>query len=175
MTGSPQGKVAEVTNDDLPPWLQSADDARLLLLDLAARAESSGRYFDETPGDFGTSASPKFTFVDGDCDLRNGAGLLVVTGTLSMSGNASFDGVILVLGEGAMTRNGGGNGDIMGAIVVAKFDREWPADENDEEHPFLAPTFQTNGGGNSTVQYNSTNVNNAMSSLGNRVLGVHEF
>ncbi len=175
VTDSPQGKVAQITNSDLPPWLRSANDARSLLLDLAARAESSGRYFTETPDDFGTSGSPQFTFVDGDCDLRNGAGLLVVTGRLSMSGNANFNGVILVLGEGEMTRNGGGNGDILGAIVVAKFDRTWPAEDNDEEHPFLAPSFQTNGGGNSTVQYNSTSVNDAMSTMGSRILGVHEY
>lgn len=176
VTSNPQGKVAQLTNSDLPEWLQDANAARALLLDLAAKASGMGRYFkDAQPGDFGTSANPKLTFCDGDCDLSNGAGLLVVTGTLTMKGNASFDGLILVLGEGAMTRNGGGNGDIMGALVVAKFARTWPASENNQPHPFLAPTFDTNGGGNSTVQYNSTNVNNAMNSLGNRVLGVQEL
>lgn len=175
VTSSPQGKVAQLTDDDLPPWLQSADDGRALLLDFAARAQATGRYFTGTPSDFGSSSNPQFTFVEGDCDLRDGAGLLVVTGTLTMSGNANFKGVILVLGEGAMTRNGGGNGDILGALVVAKFARTWPADENDVEHPFLAPTFQTNGGGNSTVQYNSSYVNDAMSSIGSRIRGVHEF
>jgi hypothetical protein len=91
-----------------------------------------------------------------------------------LSGNANFNGIILVLGEGAMTRNGGGNGDILGAIVVAKFDRTWPPEENDEEHPFLAPTFQTSGGGNSTVQYDSVKVANALKVLGIRPLGVQE-
>jgi hypothetical protein len=63
----------------------------------------------------------------------------------------------------------------MGAIVVAKFARTWPSSENNQPHPFLAPTFDTNGGGNSTVQYNSVNINNAMGSLGNRLLGVQEY
>jgi hypothetical protein len=175
VTTNPQGKVAEIPNSDLAPWLRDPNEARALLVDLAAKADDEGRYFTSTPSDFGTAASPKFTFVDGDCDLRDGGGLLVVTGTLSMSGNANFSGIILVLGTGAMTRNGGGNGDILGAIVVASFARTWPASENNQAHPFLAPTFQTNGGGNSNVQYNSVNVNNAMNVLGNRILGVREF
>jgi hypothetical protein len=172
VTGNAE-KVADVTAD-LMPWLQSADAARALLIELAAMAASSDRYFTSTPADYGSDSEPKFTFVDGDADLRDGTGLLVVTGTLSMSGNANFNGIILVLGEGAMTRNGGGNGDILGAVVVAKFDRTWPADENDEEHPFLSPTFQTNGGGNSTVQYDSVKVDNALKVLGFRVFGVQE-
>jgi hypothetical protein len=175
VTSNPQGKVSQLTNSDIPAWLQNANDARALLLDLAARADGMGRYFTSQPTDFGSAASPKLTFVDGDCDLSNGGGLLVVTGELTMKGNANFSGLILVLGKGEMTRNGGGNGDILGAIVVAKFARTWPASENNQPHPFLAPVFDTNGGGNSTVQYNSTNVNNAMNSLGNRILGVQEF
>ncbi len=167
-------KVSNIANGDLMPWLQSADSARALLVELAAMAESTDRYFTGTPTDYGSDSEPKLTFVDGDADLSDGTGLLVVTGTLSMSGNATFNGIILVLGEGAMTRNGGGNGDILGAVVVAKFDRTWPPEENDEEHPFLAPTFQTNGGGNSTMQYDSVKVTNALKVLGIRVVGVQE-
>jgi hypothetical protein len=174
ITASPQGNVANIANSDLAPWLQSADSARALLLDLQAQGQSTGRYFTSTPSDLGSSSDPKFTFVDGNCSMGSGAGLLVVTGTLTMSGNSSFDGVILVLGNGSLVRNGGGNGDILGAMVVAKFDRTWPTSENSQPHPFLAPTFDTNGGGNSNVQYNSSNVNNAMNSLGNRLLGVIE-
>ncbi|HEX3558559.1 MAG TPA: hypothetical protein VHU19_05120 [Pyrinomonadaceae bacterium] len=176
VTANPQGKVAQITNSDLSPWLQSADSARALLTDLQAKAQSMGRYYTSAPADLGTSASPKFTFIDGDASLSDGAGLLVVTGTLTMGGNASFSGIILVLGDGGtMTRNGGGNGDILGAIVVAKFARTWPASENGQPHPFLAPTFDTSGGGASTVQYDSTEVNRAMNALGSRLLGVREF
>jgi hypothetical protein len=175
VTDNPQGKVAQIANSDLSTWLQSADNARTLLDSLQAQATSTGRYFTSTPADLGSSSSPQFTFVNGDCSLGSGAGLLVVTGNLTMSGNASFSGIILVLGDGAMLRNGGGNGDILGAIVVAKFARTWPASENGQSHPFLAPSFDTNGGGNSTVQYDSTEVNKAMNVLGNRLLGMREF
>jgi hypothetical protein len=175
VTTNPQGQTAVVPNSDLMPWLQDPDQARALLVDLAAQAKSAGRYFTGSPTDVGTTSAPKFTFVDGNANVSDGAGLLVVTGTLTMGGNANWNGVILVLGDGNLDRNGGGNGDILGAIVVAKFARTWPSSENGTAHPFLAPSYSTSGGGNSTVQYSSSAVSNAMNSMGNRVLGVSEY
>lgn len=175
VTNNPQGKTAVVPDSDLMPWLKDPDMARSLLDDLAAQAKGSGRYFTSAPADTGTTASPKFTFIDGDASVSDGAGMLVVTGRLTMGGNASFNGVILVLGKGELDRNGGGNGDVLGAIVVAKFARTWPSSEDSQPHPFLAPTFSTSGGGNSTVQYSSSAVANAMNTMGNRVLGVSEY
>ena len=58
-----------------------------------------------------------------------------------MRGNTDFKGAILVLGKGELIRNGGGNGDILGGITVAAFGRQ--------SGNFTAPTFHTNGGGNS--------------------------
>lgn len=85
-----------------------------------------------------------------------------------MSGNPSFEGLILVLGEGSVNRNGGGNGNIYGSITVAKFDRNGSGG-------FLAPTFTTNGGGNSTLQYDSDAVRKALNAAGPLVMGVREF
>ena len=117
----------------------------------------------------GTTGDPKLTFVDGDVDLgpgNQGTGLLVVTGNVTMHGNTSFDGVILVLGGGTVNRNGGGNGTISGGIIVAKFD---------STGDFQAPTFTTNGGGNSTIQYDSNSVRDATTTVpGYQVLGVVE-
>jgi hypothetical protein len=175
VTTNPQGQTAVVPDSDLMPWLRDPDQARALLIDLAAQAKSAGRYFTSSPSDTGTTSAPKFTFVDGNASVSDGAGLLIVTGTLTMGGNASFNGVILVLGEGNLDRNGGGNGDVLGAIVVAKFARTWPSSENNIAHPFLAPSYNTSGGGNSTVQYSSSAVNTAMNTMGNRVLGVSEY
>jgi hypothetical protein len=96
----------------------------------------------------------------------DGAGFLVVTGTLTMRGNTNFKGAILVLGKGILIRNGGGNGEILGGITIAAFDRTAGG--------FLAPTFLTNGGGNSNVQYDSTSVNTGLTS-GRNVSGIREF
>ncbi|MGZ5435172.1 MAG: hypothetical protein ACXWID_10205 [Pyrinomonadaceae bacterium] len=158
-------KAQNLTNPELPTWLRTADEARAFLAEQKANAISEGRYFGSYSGNSGTSDEPVFTFVDGDCNLDGGAGLLIVTGNLTLSGNPSFDGIILVLGDGHVQRNGGGNGDIYGALVVAKFG---------DTGGFLQPFFDTNGGGNSLMKYDSAAVRRAMGLSGPRVLGVHE-
>ena len=85
-----------------------------------------------------------------------------------MNGNPSFNGLILVLGAGDVERDGGGNGDILGAMAVARFNQNGNG-------PFLAPTFNTNGGGNSDMKYDSNAVRQATNVAGLRVLGVHEY
>ncbi|MGH9957330.1 MAG: hypothetical protein ACREBC_09395 [Pyrinomonadaceae bacterium] len=167
-------QVAQFDNSDLPSFLQTADNARAFLDIMQATAQANGRYFTSTPASFGTSANPKLTFVDGDADLFSGAGLLIVTGTLTLSGPPSFNGLILVLGKGAITRDGGGNGDIYGGIIIASFERTWPAAENNDPHPFLSPTYTTGGGGNSTVGFDSAEIDRALSIAGLRVMAIRE-
>ena len=160
--------AATVSMSSLPAWLQSADEARTFLADQQANAIMQGRYFTSFSGYSGSDAAPALTFVDGDCTLDGGAGLLIVTGNLEMNGNPSFSGLIVVLGNGSVNRDGGGNGNIYGAIVVARLNRTGPGG-------FLAPTFLTNGGGNSTVQNDSNARRKAENLSGPRVLGVHEY
>jgi len=115
-------------------------------------------------GPVGTNASPQITYVDGDFNFGNGsgAGILVVTGTLSFTGNASFNGLILVIGQGAVSESGGGNGGFNGTIFIAK--------THSSTSPYLelvtlaSPLFSWNGGGNSDIQYNScwANIGNNM-------------
>jgi hypothetical protein len=155
---------------ETPSFLDSVTKARAYLDAMQAKAQTLNRYMQPT------SSSPltindsvnaaMFTFVDGDCTLQNGSGFLVVTGTLTMRGNTNFKGVILVLGKGELIRNGGGNGDILGGITIAAFGRT--------SGNFTAPTFHTNGGGNSTIQYDSAALRNGLAS-GTSVSGVREF
>ncbi len=152
-----------------PNFLDKPDKARAYLNGLQAKAQSVGRYFNPGAGSITINDaidSPMYTFVDGDCTLASGSGFLVVTGTLTMRGNTDFRGVILVLGEGVLIRNGGGNGEILGGITIAKFNRT--------AGDFLSPTFHTNGGGNSNVQYDSASVRRGLGSATN-VAGVREF
>lgn len=168
-------KTAQVGASDLPEWLQNADAARSFLNDMQIVARSMGRYYTSFSGQAGTTTSPQFTFVNGDATLDGGAGLLIVTGDLIMNGNPSFNGVVLVLGGGSINRNGGGNGNIYGSIFVAKFARSWPASENGLSHPFLAPVFNTNGGGNANLEYDSEWVQKAKDALGDIVRDVREY
>ncbi|HET9527896.1 MAG TPA: pilus assembly PilX N-terminal domain-containing protein [Pyrinomonadaceae bacterium] len=164
-----------VGNDDLPSWLQTADKAREFLNELQLAARSMGRYFTSFSGIAGTTAAPKFTFVNGNATLDGGAGLMVVTGNLIMNGNPTFSGVILVLGEGTINRDGGGNGNVLGSIYVAKFARSWPASENGLPHPFLAPAFHTGGGGTANLEYDSLWVEKAKDAVGDIVRDIREY
>lgn len=106
-------------------------------------------------GTVGTDANPQITYVNGDFNYGNasGAGVLIVTGTLSFNGNASFDGLILVIGQGAMVESGGGSGGFNGSVFLAKTHSSTPP------YPELTtlgtPTISWNGGGNGFIQYNS--------------------
>lgn len=168
-------KTAQIPVNNLPSFLSSADNARTFLNEMQVVARSLGRYYTSFSGQAGTNASPEVTFVNGNATISGGAGLLVVTGDLVLDGNPNFNGVILVLGEGTINRNGGGNGNILGAIFLARFARSWPASENGLSHPFLAPTFITNGGGNADLRYDSNWVQKAKDALGDIVRDVREY
>jgi hypothetical protein len=159
-------KAQNVANSDLPQWLRSADEARAFLAEQKSNAITQGRYFNSFSGTSGSSTDPAFTFVDGDCTLDGGGGLIIVTGNLIMKGNPSFDGLILVLGNGHVERDGGGNGDIFGAVTVARFN---------STGGFLPPYFDTNGGGTSLMQYDSAAISKALNVSGPRVMGIHEY
>ena len=170
-------KVGVLGDDDTTPgtvetpwYLESADRARAYLNSLQSKAQSTGRYIQPAPGSETTVNhsvnSPMFTFVDGDCSLMEGSGVLVVTGRLTMRGNVNFKGVILVLGKGELIRAGGGSGEIYGGITIAAFDRTAGG--------FTKPTFLTNGGGKSTMQYDSAALSNAIAA-GTNVSGIREF
>lgn len=164
-----------VANNDLPSWLQTADKARTFLTDMQLVARSMGRFFTSLDGVAGTEATPKFTFVNGNVNLDGGAGILIVTGTLNLNGNPTFKGIILVLGEGKILRDGGGSGNIWGSIYVARFARSWPSSENGLSHPFLAPTFVTDGAGTSNLKYDSVWVSQARDALGDIVRDIREY
>lgn len=160
---------------DLPWWLHTADEARTFLTDMQLVGRSMGRYYTSYSGMAGSTASPAFTFVNGNVTLDGGAGVLIVTGNLVLNGNAVFNGIILVLGEGTITRDGGGMGTILGSIYVAKFARSWPSNENDQPHLFLAPVVNIGGGGTANFIYDSAWVQKAKDALGDIVLDIREY
>jgi len=68
------------------------------------------------------SSSSRVVMIDGDWVLGapvNEEGMLLVTGTLTMHGAADWSGLIMVIGEGQFLRNGAGNGEILGGVMVA--------------------------------------------------------
>jgi hypothetical protein len=173
VSNSPQVQV--VPDSDLPDWLTTADKARSFLNDMQIVARSMGRYYTSFSGIAGTTTKPEFTLVNGNATIDGGAGLLIVTGNLILQGNPNFNGVILVIGEGTINRDGGGNGNVFGSIYVARFARSWPSSENGLPHPFLAPVFHTDGGGTANLEYDSEWVQKAKDALGDIVRDIREY
>lgn len=177
----PRLAVLDLPNDPhpsgvKPPWfLRTANEARAFLVESEALARACaapgspcsmrGAVVSSLSGAAGTVASPQFTVVKGNCSLDSGAGLLIVTGNLTMNGNPNFQGLILVLGEGRVFKTGGGNGNTMGAMMIARFGGTGG---------FLEPTFLVTGAGNSIHQYDSRATLNAMVMSGPSVLGIAE-
>jgi Tfp pilus assembly protein PilX len=110
----------------------------------------------------GNTSDQQVVVVRGDFTMTgdaadNGAGILVVTGTLNLYGSPNYTGLILVIGEGYLHRFSGGplysDGIFNGAIILAKTTGGLLG----------SPYFDVDGNGNGTIQYCSTAVDNAFS------------
>ena len=103
-----------------------------------------------------------FIFVDDDITLgpANGAGLIVITGTVTFNGNFSWNGIMLVIGEGQINRSGGGGEVILGTIIVADVagaDNIY-GNADDCGSGFEPPSWDTSGGGNATISFCGQNI-----------------
>jgi Tfp pilus assembly protein PilX len=172
----PAVNVAVKNTTSTPDFLVSADAARAFLTRMETLAKMEDRYYTSLNGYAGSYSpyTPLYTFVDGNCNLDGGAGLLIVTGDLVLNGGVNFKGLILVLGNGRVTKSGGGGSDEFGSFMVARFARTWPSSENGQSHPFLAPFFDVSGSGNSSIQSHSQVEEEAKETTGRIVLGIAE-
>ncbi len=162
--------AAAVPNSGLPSYLRSTAAMQAAAIAGAAQSPATATYLAT-----GGSGNPTgFTFVNGDYTMGSGtgSGLLIVTGELTTNGGTDFNGVCIVVGAGYVNRNGGGGGAFYGANFIARVD--WPA-QSPAWTNFGAPFFQFNGGGNATMQYDSSAVANALQLLPAPVLGVSEY
>jgi len=134
------------------------------------------------PTNLGTPGSPVTNVVNGDLTIGgSGAGVLLVTGQLTLNGNFSWDGLILVIGEGAIVKNGGGNATVNGAMFAANlysdakagtsgpgaypgYSTKIPLGASPNNPPGI-PFFNWNGGGTATVQYDSCWIQSVNQSL----------
>jgi len=121
------------------------------------------------PTNLGTPSSPVVNVVNGDLTISgSGAGVLLVTGTLTLHGNFSWNGLILVIGEGAVVKDGGGGATLNGAMFAANLYTGNPGVSGPGAYPAYPtrialgannppgkPFFGWNGGGNATLQYDS--------------------
>jgi hypothetical protein len=120
-----------------------------------------------------SAQNPMVVVVNGNFNLHGngtGYGLLVVTGILDYDPDASWNGVILVIGRGIFTSTKQGAGAINGAVFVAQ--------TRDPTGKLLSTmgqsTFTQTGGGHG-IQYSSASVNATKNLMPYQVLSFREI
>jgi hypothetical protein len=131
-------------------------------------------------GSSGMSASnPMTVVVNGDLDLTSwrhvGYGLLLVTGTLVYDPDASWEGIVLVMGKGVVTGSGMGIGGFDGTMLVAQSRN--PVSGTVLPDPNLGAssvTFASNMGGYG-IHFNSCMIQQAFSPTKYKILSFREI
>jgi hypothetical protein len=175
---SPAG-VPNVGIVSLPPILQTPGGLQTLVNSITQSSDlvlspSPGTVADQNSLPSAMSASnPKIVVVNGDFNLHGngtGYGLLLVTGTLDYDPDASWNGLILVIGQGTFTSSRRGIGVINGAVFVAQ--------TLDASGHLLAnlgySSFTQTGGGNG-IQYSSSWVKATQALMTYQVLSFREI
>ena len=117
----------------------------------------------------GMSASNPMTIViNGDLTFNGwqstGYGLLLVTGTFTFDPDATWNGIVLVIGQGKVYSHQGGNGQFNGAVFLASSD------------PLVAPFFDfTSSSGSNGIYYSSCWIQAAMPTMPYKILSFHEI
>lgn len=123
-----------------------------------------------TTVDMTPSTNPPITFINGDWSNCSGTGILLVTGTLTCSGNTSYTGLIFVIGTGKLQGNGGGNGQYTGAIWIAKI--------KDSSGNLLSTPgeaiYDWNGGGGNGIVYDPSWYSKLAMAFGYRIIAQRE-
>ena len=130
-------------------------------------------------GSIGGASDYRIVVVNGDATVGPGTGygVLLVRGALSISGNLTWYGLILVIGQGEIHWNGGGNGEIQGGMFLAKT-RDTPSVSSPlgDLLPMRGDVIADfNGGGGSGILYNTLTIENAMGRLPYVPMSITEY
>jgi hypothetical protein len=105
-------------------------------------------------GNYGDPSKYKVAVVNGDVNLGpgNGYGILLARGNVIVTGNFSWNGLILIIGQGVLHWNALGNGTVNGGIFIARtraLDGTLLNSRGDITADF-------NGGGGTGIRYNTS-------------------
>lgn len=177
---SPVG-VPNVGPVTLPAALQTPSGLDSLVQSIAQNADlvltpSRGAALDQRSLPSNMSATnPMVIVVNGNFNLHGngtGYGLLVVTGTLDYDPDASWNGVILVIGEGAFTSSKAGIGAINGAVFVAQ---THDSSGNRLPDPYVGYSSFTQSGGGLGIHYSSSWVKASEALMPYQILSFREI
>jgi len=108
----------------LPPNLQKPSTLDALAQTITQSADVKLPGPNLPNNNMGSATNPLTVVVQGDLDLTSwhhtGYGLLLVTGNLNYDPDASWYGIVLVIGKGTFTGSHNGSGRIEGAVFVAQ-------------------------------------------------------
>jgi len=110
----------------IPPTLQKPSQVDALVQSITQYADSviPGPATGSNLPSGMSSSNLKTVVVNGDLDLtgwhNQGYGLLVVTGNLTYDPDASWYGIVLLIGQGYMTGSRAGSGQFVGGLFLAK-------------------------------------------------------
>jgi hypothetical protein len=128
-----------------------------------------------------SSTSPLTVVVNGDLDLtgwhNTGYGLLLVTGNLTYDPDASWSGIVMVVGQGTVIGSRAGSGIFNGAMLVA---RTRDTSGNLLSGSFLGYSyvdFNHNGSsmGGQGIRYSNCWIQKSRPSAGYKILSFHEI
>lgn len=105
----------------VPPAEQSVSGLEQVVTDVTAAAGEIVTGPASALPNYGTATNPVIAVVQGDFNLKDvtGYGILLVTGTLTVSGTAGWRGVVLVIGQGKIDGNASTGNEFDGAMLVA--------------------------------------------------------
>jgi hypothetical protein len=128
-----------------------------------------------------SASNPMTIVVNGDLNLNGwhhaGFGLLLVTGTLYYDPDASWNGLVLVIGQGVFSSSKNGSGGFNGAVLVAK------TRDNTGKlltgtslgSPFFGSLTSYGSTPGTGIVYNSCSIKSAQGPLTYKVLSFHEI
>jgi hypothetical protein len=168
----------------LPTNLQTVSGLNTLVQNIAANADAA---FSPTPPATSITGSqlpttmsptnPMTIVVNGDLDLTNwhgiGYGLLLVTGTLTYDPDATWNGIVMVVGKGNFVSTKGGTHQINGAMLMAQ-----TVDNSGNPLASFGPASFNQTGGNPSgygVYYSSCNIKAAQQPTTFKVLSFREI
>jgi hypothetical protein len=178
---SPTG-VVPVGPVSVSPALQTPSALDSLVQSLTRNADlvitpASGAAADQNSLPSAMSATnPMLVVVNGDFNLHGngtGYGLLLVTGKLDYDPDASWRGIILVIGKGIFTSTKKGVGELDGAIFVAQ--TRDSANKLLDDPNLGAASFTLTGGGGTGIHYSSKWVSAAQGLIPYQVLSFREI
>jgi Tfp pilus assembly protein PilX len=123
-----------------------------------------------------SASNPMTIVVNGDLTFSGwhstGYGLLLVTGTFTFDPDATWDGIVLIIGTGKLYSHQGGSGQLNGAVFLAQ-----TVDSSGNPLSSLgSPNFDfTSSSGSNGIYYSSCWIQTAIPNPGYKILSFHEI